>query len=236
MKDRNVRVVRVGSRRFVTLLWLLAVVVVLAGLLASYHLGQVRAGMVLDERSELRAQIAALEAQAQATNSQLVDAQVAAEVDQSTVDVLREELAQMHEEQALLREEVTFYRSLMAPSDLERGLQIAEFGLTRRQRPRRFRYELLLTQVEARRAVVQGRVTIDVVGTRNNEQVVLPLTDFLSVGDYPLKYRFRYFQDFGGTLELPEGFEPARVVVTVTRQGSRQSNLQRTFEWIVEAS
>ena len=99
-----------------------------------------------------------------------------------------------------------------------------------------YRYELLLTQVEARRSVVQGAVTIDLVGEQDGGQVVLPLTEMEPQTDYPLKYRFRYFQDFSGTLALPEGFEPQRVVVTVTRQGSREANLQRTFDWDIEVA
>jgi hypothetical protein len=78
-------------------------------------------------------------------------------------------------------------------------------------------------------------VTVDVVGERAGQQVVLPLTEIEPNADYPLQYRFRYFQDFSGTMQMPEGFEPLRVVVTVTRQGSREANLQRTFDWLIEA-
>ena len=122
------------------------------------------------------------------------------------------------------------------PADPSRGLQISEFALLEGAARQQYRYELLLTQVEARRSVVQGAVTIDLVGEQDGGQVVLPLTEMEPQTDYPLKYRFRYFQDFSGTLALPEGFEPQRVVVTVTRQGSREANLQRTFDWDIEVA
>ena len=236
MKSREVRVVRVPRRRWRALAIAAAVLAGLVLVAGSFRYGLHRNGYVANQTAALTEQITLHEGEIERLNKALVDAQVAAQVDRATVEELRTTLEAMHDERAHLREEVTFYRSLMAPSSLERGLQISEFALLEGATRQQYRYELLLTQVEARRSVVQGAVTIDLVGEQEGGQVVLPLTEMEPQTDYPLKYRFRYFQDFSGTLALPEGFEPQRVVVTVTRQGSREANLQRTFDWDIEVA
>ncbi len=233
--QRDVRVVRVHGRGTRMLVVGCLVVAGIAMLFAAYRYGLYRYDLVSGNTLELNTRIGEQQREIRRLRKALVDAEVAARVDRGTADELRASLAQMHDAQAHLTEEVTFYRSLMAPSSLERGLQIAELALLALDGAGAYRYELLLTQVEARRAVVQGSVTVDVVGERAGQQVVLPLTEIEPNADYPLQYRFRYFQDFSGTMQMPEGFEPLRVVVTVTRQGSREANLQRTFDWLIEA-
>lgn len=128
-----------------------------------------------------------------------------------------------------LKEEVKFYKRLMAPSELERGLQIAEWTVVPTAKSREMAYDLLLTQAAERRGWVQGRVNVDVLGTRLNEDVVLSLTELTEIDSYPLKFRFRYFQDFTGVIRLPEDFQPSSIVITAVRDNGQ--NVQRTFEW-----
>lgn len=174
--------------------------------------------------------------QLQRLREQLVDAELNTEVTAQASTALREDIVRYREEAAALQEEVTFYKSLMAPSSVERGLQIAQFELTAEEETNQFAYHLLLTQMEARRDWVQGDVRMDIHGRRSgsggdDEELVLPLTELAEVDPYPLKYRFRYFQDLSGVMALPAGFLPEAVVVTVNRRGNRQDNLQRTFDW-----
>ncbi len=171
--------------------------------------------------------------------SKLVDAELAREVDAQAATQLRENIKQLRDEAAALKEEVTFYKSLMAPSSIERGLQIAEFELSPTDAPNQYVYHLLLTQVEARRDWIQGDLRLEVRGRKRSEgspqyeELVLSLTELTEVEPYPLKFRFRYFQDLSGTLTLPAGFLPEAVEVTVLQRGSRSDDLKRTFDWVV---
>lgn len=178
--------------------------------------------------------------QTQRLREQLIDAELNRQVTADASAALREDIVRYSEEIAGLREEVTFYKSLMAPSSVDRGLQIAQFELTAVADTDQFSYRLLLTQMEARRDWVQGSVRVDVRGRSTSagsadEQQVLSLTELAEVDPYPLKYRFRYFQDLSGVMSLPAGFLPEAVVVTVDRGGSRQDNLQRTFDWSISS-
>ncbi len=143
----------------------------------------------------------------------------------------------LRDEVAGLEEEVTFYKSIMAPDSIERGLQIVEFQLAPGEAVNQFTYHLLLTQVEARRDWIQGTVTLDVVGrrtpdsSRKDVELVLSLTEIAETDTYPLNFRFRYFQDLNGSMALPDEFLPEAVVVTARRRGARSERLQQKFAW-----
>ena len=64
----------------------------------------------------------------------------------------------------------------------------------------------------------------------------LPLTAAAEIGEpetYPLKFRFRYFQDLSGVITLPPGFAPQTVEVVARRRGAKTADLSRTFAWMV---
>ena len=220
---------------------IVAVILVCAGgALAAYQLGRATAelddtylGSVerLNETNQLT--IEQLEAQ-------LVEADLTREVEREATQALKEDIRVLRDQVAALTEEVTFYKSLMAPSSLAKGLQIADFELTAME-DGRYTFHLLLTQVETRRDWVQGEATLEVEGrmpgtggsdpATGNAQRVLPLTEIGEDDSYPLKFRFRYFQDLTGVISLPRGFEPERIVI---RAGKRNAQaLTRTFDWTV---
>lgn len=236
--NTQMRVVAHSTRRRVLMLVLLALIAA-AGSVGGYFVGGAKAGLDTTYVDALETLNSSYETQIDELKRQLVDARLGKDVDAQASQQLRENIKQLRDEVAALKEEVTFYKSLMAPSSVERGLQIAEFELTQAEAVDQFVYHLLLTQVEARRDWIQGSVRVDVRGRRAGageqfEEQVLSLTEIAQVDPYPLRFRFRYFQDLSGVLTLPEGFEPEAVVVTASRRGNRSDNLQRTFDWIVE--
>lgn len=208
----------------------------LVGMAGSFWLGESKAG--LD-----RSYIASLETINQANavrlaelNDSLVDAGLRGAVDRQAAEELRQTIKGLRDDVAAVTEEVTFYKSLMSPSSLARGLQIAEFDVAITEEINQFTYHLLLTQVESRRDWIQGDIRIEVRGRPQNDpsadELVLPLTEISDPGSYPLKFRFRYFQDLSGVLTLPLEFAPERVVITAKRRGAKSGNLERTFAWI----
>lgn len=181
--------------------------------------------------------------------AELVDANLSWQVDREASQALKETIRELKDQVAKLTEEVTFYKSLMAPSALERGIQVADFELTALEETGRFRFHLLLTQVETRRDWVQGDVSLEVRGrgTADGEagptvgsgsatgtvEQVLRLTEIAEEGTYPLKFRFRYFQDLTGVIRLPAGFKPERIVVKAGRRGASTEAAEKTFDWTV---
>lgn len=223
--------------------------VTLAGSVGGYWLGKATAGLdrIYFEALE-RLDVANRQAIAR-LEAALVDNNLALQVDREAAQTLKGTIRELKDSVADLTEEVTFYKSLMAPSSLDRGLQIADFEVSSLEEAGRFRFHLLLTQVESRRDWIQGDIGLEVHGrgstggqgesTTGGEsgtatlERVLPLTEIAEEATYPLKFRFRYFQDLTGTIRLPAGFEPERVVVTADPRGAGSEARRRTFDWSV---
>jgi hypothetical protein len=211
------------------LAWAIGVAVIcVLGAVGGYWLGSAKGG--LDGTY-----VASLESLQQANARQIADlrAQLVAqglnrEVDSQTSQELRLTIKGLRDEIAELSEEVAFYKSLMSPSELTRGLQIADFEVRSTLMADQYQFHLLLTQVESRRDWIQGDIELLVHGS---DQQVLSLTEIADADTYPLKFRFRYFQDLSGTITLPEGFEPESVEITARRRGASAKNLARSFAW-----
>ena len=189
------------------------------------------------ERENYEAALSAREQQAEEAlelSRELADVRLAQAVDTGANEQLRQTINDLTDQIGALEEEVQFYKRLMAPSEAQRGLRIETLDVTRTGDPARFSYSLLLTQIVDRHRWIQGNVRIDVIGQQAGTQQVLSLTDLAMQDTYPLKFRFRYFQDFNGAITIPDGFAPQQVRVTAQTGGSKGQRLQRTFKWSVQ--
>ncbi|MFK7913714.1 MAG: DUF6776 family protein [Pseudomonadales bacterium] len=210
------------------LLQLLVAAAVLAALAGGFYLGRAVSGLDQQYLSSLESINSASGERIAILNRDLIDARLAYDVDSQALNALRIDLQESRTEMARLSEEVTFYRSLMAPNAVAKGLQIARFETQPLASGTRS-YHLLLTQIASRRTWLSGKARVEISGRTATGERVLPLTDFTSLDEYPLRFRFRYFQDLRGELRMPDGFTPSQVTVTVERSGKKP--LTRTFPW-----
>jgi len=169
--------------------------------------------------AQSRARVVELEAD-------LIDARLNVDVQHAASNALREEMASELEKSTLLTEEVTFYKGLMSPSSLSKGLQVEELEITRSTGERQYSFKLLLTQVALRRSYIAGDVRVDLIG---ESEAVRSLTELGVLKAYPLKFRFRYFQDLAGRITLPVDFVPVRILVTAQQNG--KETIQVSFPW-----
>ncbi|MFW6094669.1 MAG: DUF6776 family protein [Pseudomonadota bacterium] len=213
--------------------------VVLGAVLFGYWLGAGVHGLDRSYLTSLEARDRANQRQINALNGELADVRLARSVQEQAAQSLRRTITRLRDRLAGLEEEVVFYKSLMAPSQVEQGLQIAEFELTPGPEDGQFAYQILLTQVAERRGWVKGGVEVEVRGIDmsgdTGVEEVLPLTELTAEAPYPLEFRFRYFQDLSGRLTLPEDFRPRSVRITATPTGGSAEQTQRSFEWLVQA-
>ncbi len=164
----------------------------------------------------------------------LADMRLSQRVDGEANESLRQTIKSLRDQLSASQEEVLFYRQLMAPSEAQRGLRIEKLELTPGATDTEVRYRLLLTQVADRPDWINGVINVDIVGTSANEQVVLPLTEMSQVDTYPLAFKLRYFQEFTGTLVIPDGMKPEQVVVSAAMAGKGAKRVQKTFSWTLE--
>lgn len=188
----------------------------------------------VSQRDRLQVSFIEARGELEVLRQRVADLLVEEQIDEELGSRYRESVKSFETRIVGLEEQIRFYRSLMAPGADRQGLRIERLELRRTADEGTLRYKLLLTQVDQKKhRVVQGKVTLNLVGIRNGETLVLPLNEVAELSEYPMVYRFRYFQDFPGLLELPEGFDPRAIEVVAEARGAG-GRLERSFEWRVE--
>lgn len=209
----------------------MTVCVVLLSIL-SFQVGRLRAGADWESVERLLSEQESTTERTGDLARRLADAELATVVDGEANEELRRSIKSLRDELADTAEEVRFYRELMAPSEAQKGLRIEKLELSKVD-DERFEYRLLMTQIVDRHEWIKGEIEISVVGLRDAREQVLSLTDLGETEEYPLKFKFRYFQEFTGSVAIPPGFEPARILVTAEASGAEHQQ-QRTFAWTVQ--
>ena len=130
-----------------------------------------------------------------------------------------------------LSEELEFYRGIVSPKDGKAGLRIQRFNIEPGSVSGVFNYQLMLTQVQRNERYVRGVIEIEVEGVEDGRNRVLPLSALASEKK-ELKFKFRYFQEFGGELVIPDGFLPEKVTIKVLPSGKgKPAGVDKTMEW-----
>lgn len=158
-----------------------------------------------------------------------------ARIDRDVARQVRETVLATNEDMAALKEEIAFYRSLMAPSATEQGLGIRSFEVRATSEPRRYQFELVLQQRASKHKTLRGALDLSVGGRVNGKDVVLSLKELSAdpaVQNVPFK--FMYFQNLRGDLWLPEGFEPESVAIQARTWGRPSVRIEDSFTWLVD--
>jgi hypothetical protein len=121
----------------------------------------------------------------------------------------------------------------LAPAELAKGLHIEKMKLRPTERPGVFAFELVVAQTVARHSWQKGDLYFEVHGAVAGERVVLALTEIATIPEYPISFRFRYFQNFNGEFSLPGDFAPETVIVTLDR-GAAGDVVQKRYDWAVK--
>ncbi|MBD3618355.1 MAG: hypothetical protein HUJ28_02655 [Chromatiales bacterium] len=169
------------------------------------------------QNRELTQQVAQLE------RSRVIEAEAATQV--STA------LSAMETEMLELREELSFYRSIVSPSKMEPGLHIQRLELERGEAEGEYHYKLVLTLVRGNNRVARGTVDMRVSGQIGGESRTLGLAEIDPGAE--LRFSFKYFQSLEGTLLLPAGFQPRKLEVKVDASDRRLDDIDTSYDWNV---
>ncbi len=191
-----------------------------------------RIQQLTQERDSLRSELQTAERSIASFTQRVNVLEKGGEVDRKATEGIRQTVKELKAQISTLEEEVAFYKGIMAPSSNDRGLRVSKIDIAALENAGSFRYSIMLTQVADNSSYISGLAAVNFVGLRNGERVILPLRDLdSSVTDLGVKFRFRYFQEISGELQLPEQFVPEQVQVVLQSTGGKAQRVEQTIDW-----
>ena len=203
---------------------------------AMYTLGQKRAGTNNTELNNtverLKEYTQSLEEQKAKLLEQVAVVERNRQVEQQAFSDVDSSLKSQQEEILELKQEVAFYRGIVAPrGDTEGGLSIQSFRIEKSPEEHTYRFKLVLTQLAKMDTPVKGRVRIDIAGVKDGKPISLSLAEVSSGAMPSLDLKFKYFQTVEGNMVLPAGFAPTNVAVEIAPSGGKLAGLNKNFVW-----
>ncbi|OOG28781.1 hypothetical protein B1C78_00055 [Thioalkalivibrio denitrificans] len=182
-----------------------------------------------DEARDLKRRVTTLERE----NRRLLQRNAHLERDQliaaEAAERLRESVHDMESRYRAMEEELTFYRSIVSPENVESGLQIHSVTLEPSARGGEYVYRVVLTQIRGS-GVVEGTMQLMVTGRQGGSTVELQGVDLGDV-DEGHAFGFRYFQNLEGRIRVPSGVTPRSLRVLARTEGERPREVEQDLAW-----
>lgn len=189
------------------------------------------------ERQQLRRELQAKVAEAEALSQQVANLKMASEVDQASSEDVRNQVIDLKGQIAALEEDIAFYRGLMAPSDNRRGLAIGSVDVIPTGVPRQYDFKVVVQQLATNHQVLNGSLRMTIVGHEGELARSFAIKELSpQVESETIRLRFKYFQNIEGQIRLPEGFEPEGIELVARSTGSNGVSVEKKFGWLVHES
>ena len=161
---------------------------------------------------------------------QLSNLTLGGEIDNRANEEVRQTIENQRNRLAAQDEEINFYKGVMVPNAGSKGLRIERLDVSSNAAGK-VRYSLLLTQVVDKRGYVKGGVQLSLLGQNDGQEKALQLGEQGRDKAEAIKFRFRYFQNIAGEVQLPKGFVPREFMVVAQSSEPIAQRLEKTFDW-----
>ena len=209
--------------------FLLAIALMAVSLAVGLVVGQWSGKEAVLQNGALLQRLNALEGLRQSLERELAASKLAADVQEQAAQELQQRLTQLLGEKVELENAVSFYRDLMEVGEKREGLRVASFTVLATNTPQIFQFSILVTQIAEKRKYVAGDIQLKVIGILQGGRQEVIFDAKNAVVGFPLKLRFKYFQDLVGQIRLPPDFIPERVSISVQQNGKKTTGAD--FEW-----
>ncbi|MCW8955558.1 MAG: hypothetical protein OQL09_01645, partial [Gammaproteobacteria bacterium] len=131
-----------------------------------------------------------------------------------------------------MKEELTFYRSIVTPNKSKRSIVVKKVQLVA-ESAGRYKYKVVLIQDGRQDVAVRGLVEFSFEGEQADGTVVrfdLPAVSVQKTTKRQ-KFGFKYFQNFEGSIRMPDNFTPTTMFVSVLPSSSRVPKAEEVLAW-----
>jgi hypothetical protein len=233
VQDELVIVRRAKGYRFRRAFWLAILILMTAGggYLYGYFDSYTQMKVLKEENGYLKDGLRTSEKTIEDLGQRVAVLEKGGEVDRQAADGFRETVKSLKDQVSVLEQEVAFYKGIMAPGSADKGLRISRIDLDAIS-ANQYSYAVMMTQVVDNTNYVQGEVAVNVIGLRSGEQEVIALRDLdENISELGIPFRFRYFQELKGVLNLPDGFIPQQLQVVMQSRGQNSQRVEETRNW-----
>lgn len=219
-------------------LWLLSLVaiisIILISLWISFEYGRNVAGYDSADADayidQLQAQLEEAQAEIIESNRQTTMLERNSRIDDDASVQLKETLAQAQSEVLELKKELSFYKSIVAPEQGNRSLAIQTIQL-KKNAEGGYHYKIMVSQRGRNDRLARGTIVVSIEGVNKGQPVTLQLAEVSNDTKNPLKFGFKYFQNFEGVMNLPEAFQPGLLRIKVNPNAGKIKALDEQFAW-----
>jgi hypothetical protein len=158
------------------------------------------------------------------------------EVAQQSQVKIKDNLLSMHQQSQDLTEQVDLYKRVMSATDTSERVLVENLALSlieTHDNKNVYNISFLLLQATKKKVLVDGTVDVHINGKLGDVSKTLiysKITNSKNSKSFPLSYRFREFQQVNEKIELPEGFKPEQVLVSLTDKTTKQTKITN-FDW-----
>ncbi len=161
----------------------------------------------------------------------LVMQQQSSQVDNLSTQELANTVKQMQLEQNELLQELKFYRRILAPELDKDGLTIDSFSLAKTETPHQYHFKTTLIQAGKQNTYLKGDLVIKVSGllvnpdepTDKGKEVTYSFKQLGSFKPKFFQFQFKYFNNFQGFIQLPQGFTAKTISIKAKTKGRRKN-------------
>lgn len=219
-------------------LWFLVLFLIVAVIILThwfaYEYGRKVAGFDSENADayigQLQSQLDEAQAEIIASQRQATMLERNSRIDDDASNQLKETLADSQNEALKLKKELAFYKSIVAPEQGARNLAIQTVQLEADQSGG-YAYKIMVSQRGRNDLFARGTLDVSIKGVSNGQSATLKLTDVSNDTKKPMKFGFKYFQNFEGVMNLPADFQPDAIRVKVNPSKGKIKAVDETFSW-----
>lgn len=179
----------------------------------------------------LREQIAQLEQENKSLRTQAIHVGRQQQVNNVAQTDLAKDLAVLQEENVHLKEDLTFYKSILEESTGVAVVKLHSFKVNRGEHAGEYQYRLLLIQSGKHDKNVQGSVQLAVIGTQDGKPVTRVVMGGKSVQQGG-KVNFKYYQPLEGKFTMPTGISAQSLQAQFFQAGSSEPKLTQVVSLV----
>jgi hypothetical protein len=220
------------------LLWLLSFVLLICILLFlikfSFEYGRGSAGY---DSASADAYIGQLQAQLEKSQAKIIESERRttmlkhnSRIDDDASVQVEQSLVAVQDEVLELKKELAFYKSIVAPEQSGRSITIQTVQLKKNEADG-YQYKIMVSQQGRNDKLVRGTINIRIKGTSKGESVTYSLSDVSKDVKEPMKFGFKYFQNFEGLLKLPVAFTPDSLHITANPKTGKIKAIDEQYGW-----